>query len=65
LRQFDMRDFVIVLFQTNRVGNQKQNSSHFDHCNVRDTKFKNSRIEIFLLEFWNLNITKKFMERCI
>jgi hypothetical protein len=46
-RQFDMPDFVVVLFQTNRDGNQERDSSNFDHHRLRNTQFKNSRNQVF------------------
>ena len=61
--QFDMPDFVIVLFQTNRNNNQKRDSSVFDHCNVKNVSFRNGRNEIFPKEAWNLDIdNKKFLK---
>ena len=53
---FDMPEFAIVLFQTDRSNNQLKDSSFFDHCKVRNIFFRNGRNETFPNEAWNLDI---------
>jgi hypothetical protein len=56
-QQFDMPDFVIVIFQTDRENaNQKNYAAYFDHCKVRNISIKNGRNEVFPAEDWNLDI---------
>ncbi|KAJ8871679.1 hypothetical protein PR048_028006 [Dryococelus australis] len=62
--QFDMPDFVIVGFQTNRQNFAEQyvHASMFDHCNVSNIFVKNGRNEIFPKYNWNLDIEN---DRCL
>lgn len=60
--QFDMPDFVVAFFQTNRDNNQEKDSSEFDHCSVKNIYFKNGRNEVFPKETWNLDIKKNFLK---
>jgi hypothetical protein len=58
-RQFDMPDWNIVLFQTDRTNaNQKNYSAWFDHCKVKSMYIENGRGEVFPIPLWNLKISK-------
>jgi hypothetical protein len=47
-RQFDMPDWAIILFQTDRNNvNQKNYSAKFDHCNIKTVYIENGRNEVF------------------
>ena len=56
--QFDMPDFVVVLFQTGRDNNQEKDSSKFDDCKIKNVYLKNGRNEVFPRENYNLDMTK-------
>lgn len=63
--QFDMPDYVIVGFQTNRKDDVDQNkhASLFNHCNVRNISIKNGRNEVFPKENWNLDIENNIYDK--
>ena len=55
--QFDMPDFVVVLFQTGRDNNnQEKDSSQFDYCKIKNLYFKKGRNEVIPRELLNLDI---------
>lgn len=53
--EFDMPYFIFVVFQTNRKGNQENDSSKFDHVQLQNIYLKNGRNEMFPEEMWNIN----------
>jgi hypothetical protein len=57
--QFDMPEWTIFLFQTDRNNaNQKNYSAKCDHCNLKNAYFENGRNETFSSSLQNLNISK-------
>ena len=56
--EFDMPEWVIFLFQTDRNNiNQKNYSAKFDHCKLKNAYFENGRGETFSSGLKNLKIS--------
>ena len=57
--QYDMPEFVTVLFQTGRDDNQEKDTSQFDNCKIKNVYLKNGRNKVFRRENYNLYVAEQ------